>query len=202
LQPTVTIRNESGSAGVEARNETAGMPKYDRLPTFNEKFIRVVIETPRGARAKFSYDAENRVFTYSHPLPAGISYPFDWGFIPSTLGEDGDPLDGLVIHEAATAPGIVMKCSLLGVLAVEQTEKRETVRNDRYILCPHKEDAEDAQIADGVPKELRDEIEQFLAASVLGTDKKLKFQKWKNHKQALKGLKKGQKAFDKEKGSD
>ena len=178
------------------------MAKYDRLKTFDGTFIRVVIETPRGARAKFSYDAENKVFAYGHPMPAGISYPFDWGFIPSTLGEDGDPLDGLVIHEAASPPGIVMKCSLLGGLTLEQTEKGKTVRNDRYILCPQKEDAEDAEMTEGVPKTLRDEIQQFLLASVLGTDKKLQFRGRKNPQQALKGLKKGQKAFAKEKGSD
>ena len=49
--------------------------------------------------------------------PVGMTYPYDWGFIPSTLGEDGDPLDGLVIHQTATAPGIVIKCDLLGRLA-------------------------------------------------------------------------------------
>jgi inorganic pyrophosphatase len=169
--------------------------KYDRLATFDKTFIRVVIETPRGAAAKFSYDPEDRVFAYSHPLPAGISYPFDWGFIPSTLGEDGDALDGMVVHQAASAPGIVMKCALLGALAVEQTEKRKTVRNDRYIFCPQKQDAEDAAISDEVPKELREKIEQFLQASVLGSDKKLKFLGWKGSKAATRSIKKGQKAF-------
>jgi inorganic pyrophosphatase len=171
------------------------MTKYDRLQTYDEEFIRVVIETPRGADAKFSYNPENKVFEFSHPLPAGISYPFDWGFIPSTLGEDGDALDGMVVHQATSAPGIVMKCTLLGALAVEQTEKRKMVRNDRYIFCPHKQDAEDAGISDGVSKELRDQIEQFLEASVLGSDKKLTFLGWKGSKAAMRGIKKGQKAF-------
>ena len=178
------------------------MPKYDRLPTFDKDFIRVVVETPKGAAVKLAYDAELKVFGYSHPLPVGITYPYDWGFIPSTLGDDGDPLDGLVIHDAGTAAGVVMKCSLLGALAVEQTEDGEKMRNDRYILCPHKEDAEDAEMTnDGVPKDLRAEIEQFLLASVLNSDKKLKFLGWKNPKKALQGLKKGQKAFAKENGS-
>lgn len=111
------------------------MPKYNLLPTFDQKFLRLVVETPRGSAAKFSYDSKNKIFAYSHPLPAGITYPFDWGFIPSTLGEDGDPLDGMVIHQASSPPGIVMKCTLLGAISVEQTEKKETFRNDRYILC-------------------------------------------------------------------
>jgi len=117
------------------------MTKYDRLPAFDDGFIHVVIETPRGAAAKLSYDPDLKAFAYSHPLPAGISYPFDWGFIPSTQGEDGDPLDGMIIHQAASSPGIVMKCSLLGALSVEQTEKGESFHNDRYLLCPQKQDA-------------------------------------------------------------
>lgn len=173
------------------------MTKYDRLSTFDKKFIRVVIETPRGSAAKFSYDADSVVFAYSHPLPAGITYPFDWGFIPATLGEDGDPLDGLVIHQASSPPGIVMRCTLMGALAVEQTEEGKTLRNDRYIFCPQKQDAEDAEVAKGVPKDLRDEIEQFLQASVLGSDKKLSFQGWRSPQQAMKGIEKGRKVFKK-----
>src|ERR1700755_3044973 len=114
------------------------MTKYDRLPTFDKNFIRVVVETPRGAAAKFSYDPEEKLFQYSHPLPAGISYPFDWGFIPSTLGEDGDALDGMVIHQATSTPGIVIRCALLGAIAVEQKEGRKTLRNDRYIFLSAK----------------------------------------------------------------
>ena len=171
------------------------MTKYDRLPAFDDGFIHVVIETPRGAAAKLSYDPDLKAFAYSHPLPAGISYPFDWGFIPSTQGEDGDPLDGMIIHQAASSPGIVMKCSLLGALSVEQTEKGESFHNDRYLLCPQKQDAEDAPATQGVPDELRQEIKQFLQASVLGSDKKLKFLGWQSAEQALTGIKKGQKAF-------
>lgn len=177
------------------------MTKYDRLPTFDKSFIRVVVETPKGATVKLSYDPDLRMFSYSHPLPVGISYPYDWGFIPSTLGDDSDPLDGLVIHDAATAAGVVIRCALLGALAVEQTEDGEKMRNDRYILCPQKQDAEYKQITDGVPEDLRDEIEQFLLATVLNSDKKLKFLGWKNRKKALQGLKKGQKSFAKQNNS-
>ena len=88
-----------------------------------------------------------------------------------------------------------MKCSLLGALTVEQTEKGESFHNDRYLLCPQKQDAEDAPATEGVPDELRQEIKQFLQASVLGSDKKLKFLGWQSAEQALTGIKKGQKAF-------
>lgn len=106
-----------------------------------------------------------------------MTYPYDWEFVPSTLGEDGDPLDGLVIHQSATAPGIAIKCDLLGALSVKQNDQdKEIMRNDRYVFAPHKEDApSDPVAADCVPDRLRDEIEQFFLSSVLGTGTTLKF---------------------------
>ena len=108
------------------------MPHYLKLPTTTEGLIRVVIETPRGAAVKLAFEPRTQAFSYVRPLPVGMTYPYDWGFIPSTLGEDGDPLDGMVIHQAATAPGVVIKCNLLGALRVKQKDLGGgTVRNDR-----------------------------------------------------------------------
>jgi inorganic pyrophosphatase len=173
------------------------MPDYLKLPTTTDGFIRVVIETPRGAAAKLAYEPATQVFGYVRPLPVGMIYPYDWGFIPSTLGEDGDPLDGLVIHQAATAAGVVIKCDLLGALRVKQKDQGGVgVRNDRYVFCPHKEDAPDEPVAaDHVPDDLRREIEQFFLSSVLGTGKIIKFKGWQNADEARKAIKKGMKAF-------
>ncbi|TJX72518.1 MAG: inorganic diphosphatase, partial [Mesorhizobium sp.] len=157
----------------------------------------VVIETPRGAAAKVAYEPATQVFGYVRPLPVGMTYPYDWGFIPSTLGDDGDPLDGLVIHQAATGPGTVIKCNLLGALRVKQKDHGgEALRNDRYVFCPHKEDAEDEPVAaDRVPEHLRREIEQFFLSSVLGTGKTIKFKGWQDAGDARRAIKKGMKAF-------
>ncbi len=173
------------------------MPDYLKLPTTTKGLVRVVIETPRGAAAKMAYDSAIQAFAYVRPLPVGMTYPYDWGFIPSTLGEDGDPLDGLVIHQAATAPGIVIKCDLLGALRVKQKDKKgAALRNDRYILSPRKEDAEDEPLAaDKVPEHLRREIEQFFLSSVLGTGKRIVFKGWQNAYEAKASLRKGMKAF-------
>src|ERR1700742_4706972 len=108
----------------------------------------VIIETPKGRRNKFDYDPDSNLFRLGGLLPEGMSFPFDFGFAPSTLGEDGDALDVMVLHQATSSPGIVMRCALLGAIAIVQTEGRKTVRNDRYILCPQKQDAEDAAISD------------------------------------------------------
>jgi inorganic pyrophosphatase len=59
-----------------------------------------------------------QAFTLSKALILGLTYPYDLGFIPSTKGEDGDPIDVLVLHDAATAPGLVLKRKVIGVLEV------------------------------------------------------------------------------------
>jgi inorganic pyrophosphatase len=83
------------------------MPNLAKLPTWADKtHIRAVVETPRGSHCKLEYDLKHRVLTLAKPLLAGLTYPYDWGFIPSTAAEDGDPLDVLMIHDAATYPGL------------------------------------------------------------------------------------------------
>jgi inorganic pyrophosphatase len=67
---------------------------------------------------------------------AGLTYPHDWGFIPSTQAEDGDPIDAFVIHEAATSPGLVIKCKAIGVLAIVEHKKRKKQRTDRVMAIP------------------------------------------------------------------
>ncbi|TPN35580.1 inorganic pyrophosphatase [Mesorhizobium sp. B2-3-3] len=173
------------------------MTNFLKLPTKTRNLFRVVIETPRGAAAKLAYEPKTGVFQSSRPLPVGNTYPYDWGFVPSTLGDDGDPLDGMVIHQAATAPGVVIRCDLLGALRVRQKDPHGTVfRNDRYIFCPRKEDALDEPIAvDHVPQDLREEIEQFFLFSVVGTGKTIKLKGWQDAGEAIKSLIKGAKAF-------
>jgi inorganic pyrophosphatase len=56
-----------------------------------------VVESPRGSSVKFKYDLEDDVMTVSRPLPAGLTYPQDWGFVPSTRADDGDPLDAWIL---------------------------------------------------------------------------------------------------------
>jgi len=72
------------------------------LPAHGEDgSLHVIVETPRGASIKFKYEPTLAVFTVWRALPIGLTYPFDWGFIPRTLASDGDPLDALAIHDAS-----------------------------------------------------------------------------------------------------
>ena len=105
--------------------------------------LHVVIETPRGSRAKFDYDPKLKTFTLSKSLLAGLTYPYDWGFVPATICADGDPLDVMVIHDAATFPGLVLTCKVIGVLQVEQRSKgKKSKRNDQIFVVPRASHAE------------------------------------------------------------
>ena len=87
----------------------------------DEEHIFAVVETPRGSTCKLDFDPKLRVFTLAKPLMAGLTYPYDWGFIPSTKAEDGDPLDILIIHDdSRTYPGVVLRCRPVGILELEQ----------------------------------------------------------------------------------
>jgi inorganic pyrophosphatase len=172
------------------------MRNYSDLPTFANSLVQLVIETPRGSLVKFSYEGQRNLFQYSHPLPAGLAFPYDWGFVPSTLGEDGDPLDGMVIHQGASPPGVIIKCQLLACLRVEQSEGGKTFRNDRFLFCPRKGEADCGTLAASTPPDrLKNDIEKFLQASVLDSDKALRFAGWQSAESALEAIKKGQEAF-------
>src|SRR5690348_10915258 len=100
------------------------MGNLAKLPTWADKRrLHVVVETPRGSRAKLAFEPKLRAFTLSKPLLAGLTYPYDWGFIPSTKAPDGDALDVLIIHEAATYPGLVLTCTPIGILETVQRKK-------------------------------------------------------------------------------
>jgi inorganic pyrophosphatase len=106
------------------------------LPTFNGNAINIVIETPKGARAKMKYDEEADVFRFEKLLPVGHAFPFDFGFLPATLGGDGDPLDVLLIGEEPAPVGCVVLGKIIGVLEGKQTENGSSERNDRIIAVP------------------------------------------------------------------
>lgn len=106
--------------------------------TFNagSDTVNVIIETPKGSSNKYNYDEETGLFRLSKTLPQGIVFPAHFGFLPHTKGEDGDPLDVLVLLDEATYPGCLVECRILGVIEAEQTERTgKKMRNDRIIAA-------------------------------------------------------------------
>jgi len=100
------------------------------------KPVKVIIETPRGSTEKYSYDHELGLFLLKKILPAGMVFPYDFGFFPNTKGGDGDPVDVLVICEFKSFPGCVMNCRIIGALLAEQKSKHGKERNDRFFAIP------------------------------------------------------------------
>jgi inorganic pyrophosphatase len=106
-----------------------------RLPARAEQgdLVNLIVDTPKGSRNKFRYDEELGLFRLSKRLPAGMVFPYDFGFVPSTLAEDGDPVDVLLIADEPAFPGCLVGIKLIGVLEAEQTQKGRTTRNDRLL---------------------------------------------------------------------
>jgi inorganic pyrophosphatase len=97
--------------------------------------LHVVVEAPRGSRNKCKLDEGLGRFVLDKVLPLGAYFPYDFGFVPGTRGEDGDPLDVLVLADEPTFAGCLLTARLIGVLEAEQTDKGTTVRNDRLLAA-------------------------------------------------------------------
>lgn len=127
-----------------------------------KKTCRAIVETPRGKRSKFDYDPESGLFELGGLLAEGMTFPLDFGFVPSTLGEDGDPLDVLVLTDEPTFAGCLMQVRLLGVMEAEQTEKGQTVRNDRLLAVAETSHLyEQVRDVDGLPGRVVEQLQQF-----------------------------------------
>jgi inorganic pyrophosphatase len=159
------------------------------LPPWSEdRSLHVVVETPRGAGVKVKLDPELGAFTVSRPLPAGMVYPFDFGFIPGTRGPDGDPLDALVCWDVATWPGVVLECRALGVVLCDQAAKgKGRQRNDRLLVVPNVAPrAKQMRSALQLPARVREELESFFRASTALEGKDVQVLGWKGPAEAKK----------------
>ena len=167
------------------------MTNFLKLPTWDDDGnIHTVVETPRGSTCKLDFDPDLGVFTLAKPLMAGLSYPFDWGFIPSTKAPDGDPLDVLIIHDARTYPGVVLKCRPVGVLEVEQRSGGKRERNDRIFAVPDRSPLEtDLNDIRNLPSRACKELEEFFRATNALEHKDLKFLGWRGPNRAAKTIK-------------
>ena len=112
------------------RRNLAELPTFDGKSSSN---LNVVIESPRGSGAKFDYNPDRDLFELSYVMPSGLAFPFDFGFVPSTLAEDGDPLDMIVLLDVPTCVGCFLVARPIGVIEASQTQDGKTFRNDRLI---------------------------------------------------------------------
>ena len=178
--------------------KTTDSGRLATLPCFSEDgSVHTVVEAPKGSLVKLKYDFKLGTFTVSRALPLGLSYPFDWGFIPSTKGPDGDPVDALVLHEGSTYPGVVLPCRPLGVVEMdEDDEQGRRQRNDRLIVRPCWPDrlGEFTQASE-LPARLREEVEQFFLSTTFFSAKNAKVLGWKGPEEALAMVNAGHQAY-------
>jgi inorganic pyrophosphatase len=169
----------------------ADMTNLLKIATWaDEEHIFAVVETPRGSTCKLDFDPKLRVFTLAKPLMAGLTYPYDWGFIPSTKAEDGDPLDILIIHDSRTYPGVVLRCRPVGILELEQKSNGKKERNDRVFAVPDRSPLEtDLKDIRHLPPRAHEELEQFFRATNALESKELKFLGWRGPGHAVKTIK-------------
>lgn len=143
------------------------MPSLEALPTRNRSGdCLAVIEASQGSRNKLKYRPAWRAFELSGVLPLGLLFPYDFGFLPSTLGDDGDPLDVLVLADSALPPGTVVACRIAGVIEAEQQDrgKSQARRNDRIVgVAVESHRYRECRTLDDIAANVLEEIERFFA---------------------------------------
>src|SRR5260221_2405943 len=166
------------------------MPDLTSLPhqlDIKKRTCRAIIETPKDCRNKFDYDPDSQLFKLGGLLPEGMMFPFDFGFIPSTLGEDGDPLDILVLMDAPAHVGCLIDVRIIGIIKAEQTQDHKTESNDRLLgVAIHSYDHEDLESIDDVSKTLLDQLEAFFISYNKQRGKRFKVTGTAGPKKAIK----------------
>ena len=165
------------------------MADFSNLPSYDDEGnVHVVVEAPRGSLVKLKYEPTLGVFLFSRTLMLGVTYPYDWGFIPSTRAEDGDPLDAMVMYDGQTWPGVVIPSKPIGIVRLVQRETRGApqVQNDRVITVPV-DDHRFKHVSD-LPKATRDELERFFVTASEMTHKEVHVEGWDGPKAATKAI--------------
>jgi inorganic pyrophosphatase len=162
------------------------------IPAFlDEKAFHVVVESPRGSHVKLKYEPRWQTMSISRPLALGLSYPCDWGFVPSTKGPDSDPVDALVYWDTSTFPGVVLPCRAAGILRVEQRHASENrrIRNDRLLAVPlAARRGSSLSSVNDLPSRIRDELAHFVIATTVLEEKDATILGWDGPDAALRWL--------------
>jgi inorganic pyrophosphatase len=173
---------------------------FDHIPTHapddTHGVVHAIIETPAATRHKFAFEPEFGLMLLKHTLAEGLRWPYDYGFIPQTLADDGDCLDILVLNDEPTFSGCLIEARVLGAIQLE----KNNVENDRIVACPTrksgvalKTDAFDD--IDDLPKPLLTGIQRFLVEYSADEGNKIDVKDICSRKKALKLVEAARKAF-------
>ncbi|GGA80575.1 inorganic pyrophosphatase [Edaphobacter acidisoli] len=130
-----------------------------------EGILRVIVETPKGSRNKFAFDPGQGIFALTKVLPAGMVFPYDFGFLPRTRAQDGDPIDVLLLMDEPAFPGCAVRARLVGVIEGQQLDGKKRIRNDRLLAVAEVNHsyANIRKLKDFPPRFLR-ELEEFFVS--------------------------------------
>ena len=180
------------------------LPVLSALPAFDDETgdLNVVIETPKGSGNKYDYDARCDAFRLADAMHEGQTFPYDFGFVPATLAEDGDPLDVLVLMDAPVPMGCVLTARLVGAIEAKQRKNGKAwERNDRLLaVATHARTHQHIKGLDDLRPHELDEIETFFVNYAGTKGKTFKPMKRAGAKAARKLVKQGMKAFSKQRG--
>lgn len=175
---------------------------FERIPPFvAEKpgdVVHAVIETPRNTRLKYAFEPGFGIFKLKEMLADGLQWPYDYGFVPKTLADDGDPIDILVLTDTPTFTGCLVECRLLGIVRMV----KDGVENDRLLAAPPRRNGvfqtsdrfED--IAD-IPSETIDGICRFLVEYSAEEGHTIDYKGVKSKKKAIAAVESAAKAYEK-----
>jgi inorganic pyrophosphatase len=170
-----------------------GLTDPSRLNPLDDKddeLIRIIIETPSGSRNKYAFDEEEKIYVLKKVLPAGMTFPYTFGFLPSTLAEDGDPMDVLVLMDEPALQGCLVKCRPIGIIEGEQGDKKTTERNDRIVAIEqNNHELAFVEHLDDLGKQFIEEVEKFFVNYHEMSGKKYRILDAKGPKAARKRIK-------------
>ena len=160
--PRKTPRQPRGLADPTHLKPFTGQGDESNEPQGPE-IVQVIIETPKGCHNKYSFDQQQKLFVLKKALPSGMVFPYDFGFVPQTKADDGDPIDVLVLMDEPAFPGIGLMGRLIGVIEGEQVESgKSPTRNDRLVAVAETSHiyADFKRLKD-MPKQEVKELEEF-----------------------------------------
>ena len=161
----------------------------------DEGVLQVIIETPKGSRNKYSFDADQKIFSLKKVLPAGMAFPYDFGFLPRTLADDGDPIDVLLLMDEPAFPGCLISARLIGVIRGEQIDGKKRIRNDRLVAIAEANHMyANVKKLDDLPKHFVKELEDFFVNYHRLEGKQYKLLGCKEAGEAMRLIKQAQRA--------
>jgi inorganic pyrophosphatase len=177
---------------------TKGLADPTKLKPIDKKdgLLQVIVETPKGSRNKFAFDPEQTIFALKKVLPAGMVFPYDFGFLPQTIADDGDPIDVLLLMDEPAFPGCAVRARLVGVIEGEQLDGKKKIRNDRLVAVAEANHmyANIRKLKD-LPAQFLRELEDFFVNYHSLEGKKYRLLGCKDSQVALTLIKQAQKAI-------